>query len=60
MSSPPRPGGPDDGDGPTVRWRLAVAYDGSGFHGFAAQEGQPTVAGALARPSVGSPGPRSP
>jgi tRNA pseudouridine38-40 synthase len=25
-----------------------VAYDGSGFHGFAAQDGQATVAGALA------------
>jgi tRNA pseudouridine38-40 synthase len=35
----------DDG---SVRWRLTVAYDGSGFHGFAAQEGQRTVAGALA------------
>jgi tRNA pseudouridine38-40 synthase len=31
-----------------VRWRLRVAYDGSGFHGFAAQEGQTTVAGTLA------------
>lgn len=31
-----------------MRWRLRVAYDGSGFHGFAAQEGLPTVAGTLA------------
>ena len=35
-------------DGRTVRWRMTVAYDGSGFHGFAAQNGQHTVAGALA------------
>ena len=34
--------------GPTVRMRLLVAYDGSGFRGFAAQPGQDTVAGALA------------
>jgi tRNA pseudouridine38-40 synthase len=33
---------------PTVRLRLLVAYDGSGFRGFAAQPGQETVAGALA------------
>jgi len=33
---------------PTTRWRLVVAYDGSAFHGFAAQPGQATVAGALA------------
>ena len=26
---------------------MVLAYDGSGFRGFAAQEGQPTVAGAL-------------
>ena len=32
----------------TVRWRLRLAYDGRGFHGFAAQEGLETVAGALA------------
>lgn len=31
----------------TVRLRLIVAYDGSGFHGFAWQPGQATVAGAL-------------
>lgn len=50
--------GPDTDRGPdqtagadepeTVRWRLRVAYNGAGFHGFAAQNGQATVAGALA------------
>jgi tRNA pseudouridine38-40 synthase len=44
VSRPPDSGGRDRG---TVRWRLRVAYDGSGFHGFAAQSGLPTVAGAL-------------
>lgn len=45
---------PDDLAGPAaddpaevVRWRLVVAYDGTNFRGFAAQEGLPTVAGAL-------------
>jgi tRNA pseudouridine38-40 synthase len=32
---------------PLVRVRMLVAYDGSGFHGFAAQPGQRTVAGVL-------------
>jgi tRNA pseudouridine38-40 synthase len=45
VSRSPRSGGLD---ADPVRWRLKVAYDGSGFHGFAAQDGQPTVAGALA------------
>jgi tRNA pseudouridine38-40 synthase len=31
----------------TLRARMVVAYDGSPFRGFAAQEGIPTVAGAL-------------
>jgi tRNA pseudouridine38-40 synthase len=61
VSPTPHPGGPGDGgDGndagveqgagpPTsVRWALTLAYDGSTFHGFAAQAGQRTVAGALA------------
>jgi tRNA pseudouridine38-40 synthase len=33
--------------GPVVRVRMLVAYDGSGFHGFAAQPGHRTVAGVL-------------
>lgn len=42
-------------EGPRVRLRLDVAYRGSGFAGFAAQPGQRTVAGALAR-ALGRPG----
>jgi tRNA pseudouridine38-40 synthase len=34
---------------PLVRVRLLVAYDGAGFHGFAAQPGLATVAGQLSR-----------
>ena len=34
--------------GPTSRVRFTVAYDGTGFHGFAANEGVRTVAGVLA------------
>ncbi len=41
----PGPEGPDPAH--TVRWRMTVAYDGSTFHGFAAQRDQSTVAGAL-------------
>ena len=44
-------GGPEVGTGPeegTVRIRMKVAYDGSGFRGFAAQPGVTTVAGVLA------------
>ncbi len=34
--------------GPLCRVALGLAYDGAGFHGFAAQPGQRTVAGVLA------------
>jgi tRNA pseudouridine38-40 synthase len=40
----PAPAAPE---GPSVRVRLTVAYDGSGFHGFAATPGVRTVAGVL-------------
>jgi tRNA pseudouridine38-40 synthase len=43
-SPPAEPGDP----GPMVRVRMTVAYNGHGFHGFAAQPGDlPTVAGTL-------------
>jgi tRNA pseudouridine38-40 synthase len=35
-------------EGPLVRLRATVAYDGGGFHGFAANPGVKTVAGTLA------------
>jgi len=47
----PEPGAPAGaGSAPatTLRLRLDLAYDGSGFRGFAAQAGQRTVAGVLA------------
>ncbi|HET6954695.1 MAG TPA: tRNA pseudouridine(38-40) synthase TruA [Acidimicrobiales bacterium] len=34
-------------EGPLVRVRMVVAYDGSGFHGFAPNPGVPTVGGTL-------------
>jgi len=59
VESIPRPGvhpdGRDDDDvsgaapsGPLLRVRAVVAYDGTDFHGFAAQPGLRTVAGELA------------
>ena len=33
--------------GPLVRVRMTVAYDGSGFHGFAPNAGVATVGGTL-------------
>jgi tRNA pseudouridine38-40 synthase len=45
----PAPQPPDDT--PTVRVRLVVAYDGSGFHGFAENTGVRTIAGVL-RPAL--------
>ncbi len=41
------PDSPAAPTGPLVRVRMLVAYDGSGFHGFATQPGQRTVAGVL-------------
>jgi len=41
-------GSPAGGSPGGERWRLVVAYDGTGFHGFAAQNGLRTVAGELA------------
>ena len=38
---------PGEHEAGTVRWRMTVAYDGSGFHGFALQRDQRTVGGSL-------------
>lgn len=43
----PGPGGPREGEGEAVRVRMTVAYDGSGYRGFAEQPSVPTVGGAL-------------
>jgi tRNA pseudouridine38-40 synthase len=43
-----RPSASDGGVVPRVRVRLTIAYDGSGFHGFAANAGVRTVGGTLA------------
>jgi tRNA pseudouridine38-40 synthase len=40
---------PEVAEAGTARLRLELAYDGSGFRGFAAQRGQRTVAGELAQ-----------
>jgi tRNA pseudouridine38-40 synthase len=54
VSPTPLTGGSEEGGAAgaapaeTVRWALTLAYDGSAFHGFAAQSGQRTVAGSLA------------
>jgi tRNA pseudouridine38-40 synthase len=44
FDTPDTPAAPS---GPLVRVRMLVAYDGSGFHGFAAQPGLRTVSGVL-------------
>lgn len=44
FDTPDTPAAPS---GPLVRVRMLVAYDGSGFHGFAVQPGLRTVAGVL-------------
>ena len=58
VSFSPGPGGMDD---QSVRWRVTVAYDGSGFHGFA---GPSRVSAPWPIPSAprwpASPAPRSP
>src|SRR5207302_7085532 len=38
---------PEAPSGPRVRVRMTVAYDGRGYHGFAAQPGVKTVGGTL-------------
>ena len=41
------PDAPAAPEGPLVRVRMTVAYDGSGFHGFAPNAGVATVGGTL-------------
>jgi len=43
----PAPPPARDGDRAPVRLRIDLAYDGTGFRGFARQPGQPTVQGVL-------------
>ena len=47
FDTPDTPAAPS---GPLVRVRMLVAYDGSGFHGFATQPGHRTVATDLHLP----------
>ncbi len=47
LFEPPADPGPVAPQGPTVRVRLTVAYDGAGFHGFAVNAGVRTVGGTL-------------
>ena len=53
LFDPPDETEPAAARAPTVRVRLVVAYDGSGFHGFAANTGVRTVGGALYRSDDG-------
>jgi tRNA pseudouridine38-40 synthase len=43
----PAPGSPEAGSSARTHLAMTVAYDGTDFHGFAAQPGQRTVAGVL-------------
>ncbi len=45
--APPEPARLDPSLKPARRWRLEIAYDGQGFHGWATQEGLRTVQGTL-------------
>ena len=51
-SGPAKLSEPSTGDARTRRVALGLSYDGTGFHGFAPQPGQRTVAGELARALV--------
>lgn len=46
LADPPQPNCPDNG-GAQARVKMTLAYDGSSFHGFAANPGVRTVAGVL-------------